>query len=102
MSLTAQFSMRLAKVREGGKTVEKNVEWVEVSGFPAGDVVSRRARPADRDRFKKAYEAFSAPQTPPNIPAGDVAPLAVESKPGETLRKGLERMQREVLGRRKG
>lgn len=68
MSLTAKFSMRTAKVRDGGKTVEKSVEWVEISGFAPGDVVSRRARPADMQRFKGAWSAFLASQTPPAPP----------------------------------
>lgn len=63
--MKATFSMRPAKVREEGKTVEKDVEWVEVSGGPlAGDVVSRRVRDADRQRFKAEYRAFLAAQKP--------------------------------------
>lgn len=73
--MKATFSMRKARVRDGGKTVERDVEWIEVSGFPAGDVVSRRARPADRDRFKPAYQAFLAAQKPASPPVEAPHPL---------------------------
>lgn len=62
MSLQAKFSTRKANVRQDGKTVEALVEWVEISGFLAGDAVSRRARPADIQRFKYEYAEFKRPQ----------------------------------------
>lgn len=81
--MNAKFSMRPARVREGSKTVERAVEWLEVSGLHAGDVVSRRARPADRDRFKTAYQAFLAAQKPP---PRDGAAAFVEAAAGVSKR----------------
>lgn len=84
MSLTAKFSHREASVREGGKKVRKTVEWVEVSGFPAGDVVSRRATDVDRQRFKAEYRVFSAPL----ITKAPVEEVTGGPRGGRLFRKG--------------
>lgn len=59
--MNATFSRKT--VRKGDKRVD--VEWVTISGLPAGDVVSRAATDKDRSRFKEAYRAFKTPLTPP-------------------------------------